>query len=119
VDEYGLEIASLATTLARLRAAEAEPAIIDEYEAELRNLRALYRAAQDTLMAGNDDLRLRSALVELGFGDWTLENVYSFVYEAAMDADTGERELASLVDSIDFVASLLEDAPNATEARDS
>jgi hypothetical protein len=107
VDEYALEIASLRRTLERLQAAEAEPAILEEYAAELRNLRALYRAAQQTLAAGEADPRLPRALGELGFGAWGLDSVYSFVYEAAMDADTGGRELAAVVDEIDFAASLI------------
>jgi hypothetical protein len=107
VDEYAEEIATLQRTLARLRAEEAQPGIIDEYEAELRNLRALYRAAQQTLAAGQGDTRLAWALADLGFGDWVLENVYSFVYEAAMDADTEGRELGAVIDEIDFAGSLL------------
>jgi hypothetical protein len=107
VDEYALEIGSLQRTLARLRAEEADLRLIDEYEVELRNLQALYQAAQQTLAAGQDDPRLARALSELGFGEWGLEGVYSFVYEAAMDADTEGRELAAVVDEIDFAASLV------------
>ncbi|HYA01440.1 MAG TPA: hypothetical protein VEK76_13990 [Candidatus Binatia bacterium] len=107
MDEYSIEIDALRRTLAQLRAEEAEQPVIDEYEAELRNLRALYRAATATLAAGGHDPRLATALSELGFGDWSLDSVYNFVYEAAMDADTGDRDLAAVVDDIDFVASLL------------
>jgi hypothetical protein len=106
VDEYALEIASLRRTLARLRAEEAEPRVIEEYEAELRNLSALYAAAQETMAEGERDPALPAALSSLGFGAWTLTNVYCFVYEAAMDADTAERELAATVGEIDFAASL-------------
>jgi hypothetical protein len=107
VDEYEEEIATLEGTLVRLRAEEAEPRVIDEYEAELRNLVALHRAARETLEAGAADPRLARALADLGFGDWTLGNVYSFVYEAAMDADSADRELAAVIQEIDFPASLL------------
>ena len=107
MDEYAVEIGSLQRTLARLRAEEAEQRILDEYELELRNLRALYQAAQQTLAAGDADPRLREALFDLGFGEWDLESVYSFVYEAAMDADAEGRDLASVISEIDFAASLL------------
>lgn len=108
MDEYQLEIQSVRQTLERLRATEAEPAIIEEYEAELRNLTALYNAARETLAAGARDRRLASALSELGFGDWTLANVYSFVYEASMELDLdGGIDLAGRVDETDYAASLL------------
>ena len=106
MDEYALEIASLRRTLARLRADEAEQRVIDEYEAELRNLSALYAAALETMVEGERDPGLTAALTSLGFGSWKLANVYGFVYEASMDADTDDRELAAVVSEIDFAASL-------------
>jgi hypothetical protein len=108
VDEYELEIRSLRHTLDRLRAAHADPALIDEYEAELRNLKALYTAARETLQAGEGDSRLREALAGLGFGGWTLTNVYGFVYEASMEIDVDSRDLASQINETDYAASLLD-----------
>jgi hypothetical protein len=108
LDEYQLEIRSLRSTLDRLRAAQSDLALIDEYEAEVRNLSALYSAACDTLAAGERDRRLRDALADLGFGEWTLENVYGFVYEAAMEIDVeSSRDLASQINETDYAASLL------------
>ena len=108
MDEYEIEINALRQRLERLRAAEAEPALIEEHEAELRNLSALYRAARETLGAGNSDRRLRNALGELGFGEWTLENVYSFVYDASMELAVGSGDdLAARIDETDYAASLL------------
>jgi hypothetical protein len=108
VDEYQVEIRSLRQTLERLREAESEPALIDEYEAELRNLNALYRAARETHAAGESDQRLRDALADLGFGEWTLENVYGYVYEASMEleVEAGD-ELAAEIEATDYAASLL------------
>ena len=102
-----MEIASLQRTLARLRAEEVAQPILDEYEVELRNLHALYRAAQETLAAGEADPRLAQALADLGFGEWNLDSVYSFVYDAATDADTEGRELAAVISEIDFAGSLI------------
>jgi hypothetical protein len=107
VDEYALEIDALRRTLARLRAEQADALLIEEYEVELRNLRALYAAATETAEAGAGDPRLRHALSDIGFGDWTLDNVYSFVYEASLEADGEGRELSAIVNEIDFAASLL------------
>ena len=108
MDEYQLEIRSLRQILERLRAGEADPAVIDEYDAELRNLVALYDAARETLTAGERDPRLPVVLSDLGFGDWTIENVYSFVYEAAMEIDVANgRDLAAQINETDYAASLL------------
>jgi hypothetical protein len=107
VDEYQLEIQALRRKLAILRDQEADADLIEEHEAELRNLTALYTAASETYEAGEQDSRLRTALESLGFGAWTLASVYSFVYDASMEIDTEGRDLAALIDDTDFVQSLL------------
>ena len=108
MDEYQLEIQSIRRTLARLRDEEADPALIEEYETEYRNLSSLYKAATDTFAAEELEPRLATALAELGFGDWTLTNVYSFVYDASMELPVDDgRELARRVDETDYAASLL------------
>jgi hypothetical protein len=107
MDEYQIEIREIRRKLSRLRAEKASDDLIDEYEAELRNLDSLYRAATVTYEAAAARPELRRALAELGFGEWTLENVYNFVYEAAMDAETGGRDLANVISHTDYAASLL------------
>ena len=108
VDEYQLEIQSLRRTLARLRDEEADSALIEEYETEYRNLSSLYRAASETYAAEEKDPRLGGILASLGFGDWTLTNVYSFVYDASMELPVDDgRELARRIDETDYAASLL------------
>ena len=107
MDEYHLEIQSIRSTLTRLRADQADPELIEEYEAELRILMALYTAATETLVAGENDARMRTILAELGFGDWTMENVYSFIYDAALDMAESGHDLAARVGQTDFAGSLL------------
>ena len=107
VDEYALEVDSLRRSLARLRLEEAAPALIEEYEVELRILTALYEAAGQTITAGDGDSGLAGALGRLGFGEWDLDNVYAFIYEAAMEADTDGRDLAGGIGETDFAALLL------------
>jgi len=108
VDEYQLEIQSLRRTLARLRDEDADPALIEEYETEYRNLNSLYRAASETFAADEQEPRLAGILASLGFGDWTLPNVYSFVYDASMELPVDDgRELARRIDETDYAASLL------------
>lgn len=106
MDEYQLEIQTIRRTLNRLRSERAAPHLIEEYEEELRNLNALYEAALETFETGRDDRRLVEALIGLGFGPWTLGNVYSFVYDVVMDADLGRRTVAQVAREIDFAGSL-------------
>ena len=80
--------------------------MIEEYEFELRNLTAIYKAAQHCLGMGADDIALQRTLAELGYGEWSLTNVYSFVYDAAMDADVSGEDLAALVNQTDYAATL-------------
>lgn len=108
MDEYQLEIQQLTRQLAQLRDAEADPALIAEYEAELRNLNALYRASRETYDVGLSDRRLAEALHRVGFGPWTLDNVYSFVYDISMELPLDGQDLAALVDATDYAGSLLE-----------
>jgi hypothetical protein len=107
VDEYQLEIQAIRSTLTRLRTDEADPELIEEYEAEVRILVALYTAATESLDAGLADPRLRTVLAELGFGEWNMQNVYSFVYDAALDMDESGHDLAARVGQTDFVGALL------------
>lgn len=106
MDEYQIEIRQVRRTLARLRAGKARDELIEEYEVELRILVALYQAATETFARGEADPDLPRALAELGFGEWTLANVYSFVYEAAMDAEPDGRDLANVINHTDYGASL-------------
>ena len=108
MDEYQLEIQHLRRQLAHLHETEADPALIEEYEAEVRNLTALYGATRVTYDAGVHDRRLVDALELLGFGEWTLDNVYSFVYDMSMDLPLAGQDLAALVDTTDYAGSLLE-----------
>ena len=107
MDEYQIEIRAVRRTLARLKAEKAREELIEEYEAELRILVALYQAATETFERGRTCTDLPLALAEIGFGDWTLTNVYSFVYEAAMDAEPDGRDLANVITHTDYAASLL------------
>jgi hypothetical protein len=106
VNEYEEELQALKAKLEQLRIVEAPPEIIEEHEFEIRNLEAIYRAAQHTYALGSDDSELQLMLAEIGYGEWKLSNVYSFVYDAAMDAEVSGEELAHEVDQTDYAASL-------------
>jgi len=107
MDEYLLEIENIRRTLNRLKVERAQAALIEEYELEVRNLTALYEAAQETHAAGERDRRLPEALANLGFGAWTLTNVYSFVYDVVMDVEVGDGGIAQEARQTDFAGTLL------------
>ena len=106
MDEYQIEIGEIRRTLSRLKAEKAAENLIEEYEAELRILQSLYRAATEMLQEGERDTRLPEALGLLGFGEWELKNVYAFVYEATMEEDPGGRDLANVITHTDYAGSL-------------
>jgi len=90
MDDYSKEIADLRREIARLVEAEAEAQEIAELEMQARVLEALYRAAIELFERGRDDADLRRRLRMRGYGDWTLENVYAFVFESAVDLPDAE-----------------------------
>jgi len=108
VDEYQHEIQSVRRQLGKLKVGKADPVIIEEYEAELRNLVALYDATTAAFAAGGDDPRAATALTLLGFGEWGFDNVYSFVFDAAMDTEIDDgRDLANSITHTDYAATLI------------
>lgn len=108
MDEYQLEILAARRTLARLKSEKAEESLIEEHEAELRNLVALYEAAVHAYNEGRDDRRLAEALSVLGFGEWSFANVYSFVYDAALESEPDDgRDLANVITHTDYAHALL------------
>lgn len=106
MDEYQTELNALKQTLIQLKLDEAEPSVIEEYDCELRNLTSIYNAAVHAFSVGIDDPDLHQALADLGFGPWEFSNVYSFVYDAALDGDLDGEELSGIVDRTDYAASL-------------
>ena len=62
--------------------AEAAAKEIAELAMQLDILRTLYSR-------GRADLALRRGLTMRGYGEWTLDNVYAFVYETAIELPSG------------------------------
>lgn len=112
-NEYLLEISATKTLIERLRLAEADPVIIEEHEVELRNLQALYAAAFELFEDGEKDARLPQALHDAGFGEWTLDNVYSFVYDCTLEnPESSVKDVATIVHDTDFAGTLLAELPD-------
>src|SRR5258708_23888972 len=83
MDEYLLEINDLRRRIAKLKFERASVIVIEELEAQLRILRAIYDSANGLFAAGQKDKRLQTSFRERQLGNWTFENVYFYVYEQA------------------------------------
>jgi hypothetical protein len=87
VNDYMKEIADLEAQIDHLVEAEGDPKTIAELSMQLEILKAIYARAIDLLERGKKDQGLRYGLRIQGYGDWTLDNVYAFVYERAVELE--------------------------------
>jgi hypothetical protein len=87
VDDYQKEIADLETQVDRLVEEEGDARTIAELSMQLEILRAIYARATDLLARGVKDEGLRYGLRIQGYGDWTIDNVYAFVYERSVELE--------------------------------
>jgi hypothetical protein len=87
VNDYQKEIADLETQIDQLVEAEGDATTIAELSMQLEILKAIYARALDLLERGKRDEDLRYGLRIQGYGDWTLDNVYAFVYERAVELE--------------------------------
>ncbi len=107
MDEYQGEIQELRAQIEQMVAAEEEPKLIADLELQAQLLEAIYEQAQALLRRGEAESELRERLRVRGYGDWSLDNVYAFVYETATDlpADGGQ-PFATEIRAADFAAEL-------------
>jgi hypothetical protein len=106
MDEWQVEMREIKARLADLRAKRGDEVIIAELEAQLRILQSFYEVAWEVFEAGEADREVRAGLGRTGMGPWTFENVYSFIYERAMEIEPGRRELSSLIPELDYLGML-------------
>jgi len=107
MDEYLLEINDLRRRIAKLKSERASLTIIEELEAQLRILKAIYDSAGGLFAAGENDRRLRASFRGRELGDWTFDNVYAYVYEQAVALEPEGHDLATLIWHYDYSAPLL------------
>jgi hypothetical protein len=109
VDDYAREISDLRTEIDRMVEAEEDQKEIAELQMQLEVLSALYGRARDLFERGRADPGLQRVLRLRGYGDWSLENVYAFVYESAVDLPgAGHHAFVGEIEDTDF-AKLLEE----------
>jgi hypothetical protein len=103
VDDYVREINELQAQVDAMIEAEENPKEIAELQMQLEILRALYAQATTLDEAGRLDLELRRGLALKGYGEWTLDNVYAFVYETSVDLPAeGHRSFVGEIHDTDF-----------------
>ena len=87
MDDYQKEIADLEAQVEQLVEADGDATTITELSMQLDILKAIYSRAADVYSRGKTDEGLRYGLRIQGYGDWTLDNVYAFVYERAVELE--------------------------------
>jgi hypothetical protein len=87
VDDYQKEIADLEAQVNQLVEAEGDAKTIAELSMQLEILKAIYARASDLFQRGKKDEDLRYGLRIQGYGDWTIDNVYAFVYERSVELE--------------------------------
>ena len=107
MNDYQKEIADLEVQIDQLVEAEGDPTTIAELSMQLEILKAIYSRATDLLERGNKDQSLRYGLRIQGYGDWTLDHVYAFVYERAVELEPqAHRAFVGGIRSADFALML-------------
>ena len=107
MDEYLLEINDLRRRIAKLKFERASVTIIEELEAQLRILKAIYDSAAALYAAGENDGRLQASFGQRELGSWTFDNVYFYVYEQAVAIEPDGHDLATLIWHHDYTAPLV------------
>jgi hypothetical protein len=87
VDDYQKEIADLETQVEQLVEEEGDARTIAELSMQLEILKAIYTRVTDLYTRGLNDEGLRYGLRIQGYGGWTIDNVYAFVYERSVELE--------------------------------
>ena len=87
MDDYQKEIADLEAQIEQLVEAEGDARTIAELSMQLDILKAIYTRAIEVFQRGREDDGLRYGLRIQGYGDWSLDNVYAFVYERSVELE--------------------------------
>ena len=87
MDDYQKEIADLEAQVERLVEGEGDAKTIAELSMQLEILKAIYTCVGDLYKRGLKDEGLRYGLRIQGYGDWTIDNVYAFVYERSVELE--------------------------------
>ena len=87
MDDYQKEIADLEAQVEQLVEEDGGATTIAELSMQLEILKAIYARAADLFQRGKKNEDLRYGLRIQGYGDWTIDNVYAFVYERSVELE--------------------------------
>ena len=108
MDDYQKEIVDLERQIEEMVEADEDKQLIADLQMQLEIIKALYARARELFDDGEHDTDLRTALTMRGYGEWSLDNVYAFVYETAVDLpDRGHHAFVGGIRDADF-AEILE-----------
>ena len=111
MDDYQKEISDLERQIEDLVEAEGDKQTIADLSMQAEILKALYAQARELFDRGAEDPDLRHALKLKGYGDWSLDNVYAFVYERAVELPpTAHQAFLGGIRDADFAAILEQSA---------
>jgi len=103
VDEYAKEISDIQAQVDAMVEEEADKREIAELQMQLEIHRALYRQAGHLFQLGEASPELRQSLAIRGYGEWTLDNVYAFVYETSVEMPSnGHHSFVGEIRDTDF-----------------
>ena len=100
--EYLEEIADLRRRALALEQAQGSTELIAEYQVEIQLLESLLLAARELRSQLVREPQLGEMLLLRGFSPANFQDVYSFVYEAAMEIELAGERLARAVTETDF-----------------
>ena len=103
MDEYQKEIRDLRQEVEELVEAEGDQREIRDLQDQIGILDAIYSRAGELFERGRRDDDLRRGLRMRGYGEWTLDNVYAFVYEQSVELPDGSpKQFAEEILDTDF-----------------
>ena len=100
--EYLEEIADLRSRLTQLVEGAGDPVLIEEFTVEVRILESLLLAARELDLQLQLDPELGERLLLRGLSPRSFKDVYSFVYDTAMEIELQGRDLARTVGETNF-----------------
>lgn len=89
-NDYTHEIRQLQSIVDKMVQTEADPKEIAELEMQLQVHIAIYEQVGRLYEAGLRDEEMHRALAMRGYGEWTLDNVYAFVFDTTTDLPMDE-----------------------------
>lgn len=110
MDDYQKEIADLERQVEDLVEQDGDRELITDLGMQLEILKAIYARAFELFQQGEREPGLRTALALRGYGQWSFDNVYAFVYEQAVELPGSHAAFVGGIRDTNFAGMLQETA---------